>query len=66
MSYVLAVDLGTTFTAAAIMRGDAPQVVSLEHHGQSIPSVLWFGADRTMLAGTAAAHWLSAGHLTRI
>ena len=60
MSYVLAVDLGTTFTAAAIMRGDAPQVVSLEHHGQSIPSVLWFGADRTMLAGTAAARRAAA------
>ncbi len=56
MSYVLAVDLGTTFTAAAIVRdGGDPQVVTLEHHGTSVPSVLWIGPDRQMLVGTAAA-----------
>ncbi|MEO5900025.1 MAG: Hsp70 family protein [Ilumatobacteraceae bacterium] len=56
MSYVLAVDLGTTFTAAAVVRdGGEPQIVTLEHHGTSVPSVLWLGPDRTMLVGTAAA-----------
>ncbi len=56
MSYVLAVDLGTTFTAAAVVRdGGTPQVATLEHHGTSVPSVLWIGADQSMLVGTAAA-----------
>ncbi len=56
MSYVLAVDLGTTFTAAAVVRdGSDPQIVTLEHHGTSVPSVLWLGPDKNMLVGTAAA-----------
>ena len=56
MSYVLAVDLGTTFTAAAVVRdGGPPSVVTLEHHGTSVPSVLWIGTDGTTLVGTAAA-----------
>lgn len=56
MSYVLAVDLGTTFTAAAVVRdGGEPQIASLEHHGTSVPSVLWLGPDKNMLVGTAAA-----------
>ncbi len=56
MSYVLAVDLGTTFTAAAILRdGGQPSVVTLEHHGTSVPSVLWIGSDGSTLVGTAAA-----------
>ena len=56
MSYVLAVDLGTTFTAAAVVRdGSEPQIVTLEHHGTSVPSVLWLGPDKNMLVGTAAA-----------
>jgi GTPase SAR1 family protein len=59
MSYVLAVDLGTTFTAAAVMRDAAPQVVSLEHQGTSVPSVLYFAPDRSMLVGTAAVRRVS-------
>ncbi len=56
MSYVLAVDLGTTFTAASILRdGGQPGVVTLEHHGTSVPSVLWIGPDGSTLVGTAAA-----------
>ncbi|MEO5723636.1 MAG: Hsp70 family protein [Ilumatobacteraceae bacterium] len=56
MAYVLAVDLGTTYTAAAITRdGQQPQIVTLEHHATSVPSVLWLGADQAMLVGTAAA-----------
>lgn len=67
MSYVLAVDLGTTFTAAAIMRDGAPQVVSLEHQGTSVPSVLYFAPDHSMLVGTAAARRASveASRVTR-
>ena len=54
MSYVLAVDLGTTFTAAAISRGAEPQIVSLEHQGTSVPSVLHIAPDQSLLVGTAA------------
>jgi tRNA U34 5-carboxymethylaminomethyl modifying GTPase MnmE/TrmE len=56
VAYILAVDLGTTFTAAATVRdGGPPHVVTLEHHGTSVPSVLWLGADQSMLVGTPAA-----------
>ena len=56
MSYVLAVDLGTTFTAAAVLRDSGePQIATLEHQGTSVPSVLWLGPDKNMLVGTAAA-----------
>ena len=68
MSYVLAVDLGTTFTAAAVVRdGGEPQIATLEHHGTSIPSVLWLGPDRAMLVGTAAARRAAtdASHVVR-
>ncbi|MCU1501758.1 MAG: heat shock protein 70 [Ilumatobacteraceae bacterium] len=61
MSYVLAVDLGTTFTAAAVVRdGGEPQIATLEHHGTSVPSVLWLGPDKAMLVGTAAARRAAA------
>src|SRR5688500_13791710 len=55
MSYVIAVDLGTTCTAAAIMRQGDPQIVSLEHQGSSVPSVLYLAPDQSILVGTAAA-----------
>lgn len=66
MSYVLAVDLGTTYTAAAIVRdGGEPQVVTLGHHETSVASVLWLGADGEQLVGTDAAR-RAVGEPTRV
>ncbi len=66
MTYVLAVDLGTTFTAAATVRdGGEPQVVTLEHHDTVIPSVLWLGPGGEQLVGVAAAR-RAAGDAARV
>lgn len=55
MGYRLGVDLGTTFTAAVISRpGTNPTVVPLGDRSATIPSVLFFGADGTVLMGEAA------------
>ncbi|MCB0997294.1 MAG: Hsp70 family protein [Acidimicrobiales bacterium] len=54
MSYLLGVDLGTTYTAAATRRGDVVQMASLGDRAAVVPSVLWFGPDGEMLVGEAA------------
>lgn len=55
MRYVLSVDLGTTFTAAAICPvGGTPTMLSLGSSGYSVPSVLFLREDGTFLAGEAA------------
>jgi actin-like ATPase involved in cell morphogenesis len=51
---VLGVDLGTTFTAAAIQRGDKPEIVQLGGRSSSIPSVIWLGEDGQLLVGEPA------------
>lgn len=55
MGYRLGVDLGTTFTAAVVHRpGSAPTVVPLGDRSAAMPSVLYLGADGTVLIGEAA------------
>lgn len=54
MSYQLGVDLGTTFTAAAVARGGRVEISSLDYRTAAIPSVVWVGADGTVVIGQAA------------
>ncbi|MFC0542202.1 Hsp70 family protein [Kutzneria chonburiensis] len=55
MTYLLGLDLGTTFTAAAIRRGDGPpEMVTLGNHSTCLPSVLHIGRDGSVLVGDAA------------
>lgn len=53
MSYQLGVDLGTTFTAAAVANGRSPAMVALGQRAPQIPSVLFLDGD-TFLVGEAA------------
>ncbi|TLM84623.1 Hsp70 family protein [Pseudarthrobacter sp. NamE5] len=59
MSYVLAIDVGTSFTAAAVARLDhgassAPECLPLGLRGASVPSVLFYPEDGPLLVGEAA------------
>ena len=53
MGYFLGIDLGTTFTAAAVMRDDRPEIVTLGNRAAAIPSLV-FVHDDTVLTGEAA------------
>ena len=49
------IDLGTTFTAAAVARAEgAPEMVSLGTSGASIPSVVYLREDGSVATGAAA------------
>ena len=56
MAYRAGIDLGTTFTAAAIRRdGETkPEVVTLGSRGASIPTVVFVDADGAVLVGEPA------------
>jgi actin-like ATPase involved in cell morphogenesis len=54
MDYRLGVDLGTTYTAAAILRGDEPEMVSLGDRELFAPSVLVLNPDGSVLVGDPA------------
>ncbi|MEV7649346.1 Hsp70 family protein [Arthrobacter sp. NPDC089319] len=61
MAYVLSVDVGTSFTAAATVRygeGDLdaqqPQAVGLGSRAAAVPSAIYLGDDGTVLVGEAA------------
>src|SRR4051812_11366855 len=54
MEYRLGVDLGTTYTAAAIMSSGDPQIVPLGDHEAIMPSVVVVQRDLGFLAGEAA------------
>ncbi|MDQ0146149.1 Hsp70 family protein [Pseudarthrobacter niigatensis] len=59
MSYALAVDVGTSFTAAAVVRfhqgpSAVPECLPLGARGASIPSVVYFPEEGTVLVGEAA------------
>jgi actin-like ATPase involved in cell morphogenesis len=54
MPYRLGVDLGTTFTAAAVTDGPAPTLVGLGNRALQIPSVLFLKEDGEFLVGEAA------------
>src|SRR5687767_2815507 len=54
MSYYLGIDLGTTYTAAAVHDGSprrAPEVVTLGERGPTVPSVLCLQPDGGFVAG---------------
>lgn len=54
MGYSLGFDLGTTFTAAAVVRGGRAEMVSLGNHAVTIPSVVFLRDDGELLVGDAA------------
>lgn len=59
MSYVLAIDVGTSFTAAAVARFDhgtssSPECLPLGIRGTSVPSVLFYPEEGPVLVGEAA------------
>jgi molecular chaperone DnaK len=54
MDYRLGVDLGTTYTAAAILQGDEPQIVPLGDHEAFVPSVIVLQRDADLLVGEPA------------
>ena len=54
MGYALGLDIGTTYTAAAVARGgDRPEVVQLGARAAAIPTVV-FAHESTVLTGDAA------------
>ena len=57
--YQLGIDLGTTYTSAAVCRSDdrrftEPEVVSLGSRSAAVPSVLFLGPDGAVVVGEAA------------
>lgn len=54
MSYELGVDLGTTYTAAAVRRAERTVMVELGNRSQTVPSVVLFAEDGSVLLGEAA------------
>ena len=59
MSYVLAIDVGTSFTAAAVVRfgqeaSPAPESLPLGLRGAAVPSVLYYPEQGPLLVGEAA------------
>ena len=55
MSYGLGIDLGTTFTAAAVDSAGHVEMVTLGDRTAAIPSVVLIRADGTVLVGDAAS-----------
>ncbi len=54
MSYHLGIDLGTTFSTAAVVRDGAAEVLSLSTRSSSVPSVVFIRDDGEVLVGEAA------------
>ncbi|MEO6792162.1 MAG: Hsp70 family protein [Ornithinibacter sp.] len=54
MGYQLGVDLGTTFTAAAVANGQPPTMLGLGNRALQVPSVLFLQSDGNFLVGEAA------------
>ena len=54
MGYSLGIDVGTTYTAAGICRDGRAEIAPLGARGWSVPSVVYLGADRSVLVGDAA------------
>ena len=52
--YVLGVDVGTTFTAAATHRGGRTEIAALGNHAPPIPSLVFLREDGEILVGEAA------------
>jgi actin-like ATPase involved in cell morphogenesis len=54
MAYALGIDLGTTFTAAAVARNGRVDIVGMGNHTSAIPSAVLLRDDGTLLVGDAA------------
>lgn len=54
MTYDVGVDLGTTYTAAAVARGGEARMFPLGSRASAIPSVVLLRSDGTVLTGEAA------------
>ena len=54
MTYSLGIDLGTTYTAAAVVRGGRAEVVTLGYRATSVPTVVVLTEDGTLVVGDAA------------
>src|SRR5262245_41623117 len=54
MAYALGIDLGTTFTAAAVSRSGRVDIVGMGNHTSAIPSTVLLRDDGTLLVGDAA------------
>ncbi len=54
MSYYLGIDIGTTYTAAAVWRDERCQIASLGNRAPTIPSVVLLRDDEAVLTGEAA------------
>jgi molecular chaperone DnaK len=54
VGYVLGLDLGTTFSGAAVARDGRAEMVALAHSTSTVPSVLFLREDGTFLVGDAA------------
>ena len=54
MTYSLGIDLGTTYTAAAIARGGRAEVVTLSYRTTSIPTVVVLTEDGAFVLGDTA------------
>ncbi|GIM96624.1 Hsp70 family protein [Paractinoplanes toevensis] len=54
MTYGLGVDLGTTWTAAAVRRGETVEVLRLGGRRPEIPSVIFLAADGAVVVGEPA------------
>nr|WP_052478804.1 Hsp70 family protein [Kibdelosporangium sp. MJ126-NF4]CEL20663.1 Chaperone protein DnaK [Kibdelosporangium sp. MJ126-NF4] len=55
MTYPLGVDVGTTYTAAALWREGRVQTVPMGNRANAVPSVLFLRDDGTFLVGDAAS-----------
>ena len=56
MGYVAGVDLGTTYSAAAVGKDDRIEIFDLGLRSAAIPSVVSLRDNETVLAGEAAEH----------
>jgi actin-like ATPase involved in cell morphogenesis len=54
MGYALGLDLGTTFTAAAVHRNGRAEIVALGNRSSAIPSLVFLREDEEILVGEAA------------
>src|SRR5256885_14691498 len=55
MPFSLGVDIGSTYTAAALWRDGSVQSVPLGNRANAVPSVLFLREDGTLLVGEAAS-----------
>jgi YVTN family beta-propeller protein len=54
VGYLLSVDLGTTFVAAALSSGSQPEMFTLGERSVVAPALVYLGEDNTLVTGEAA------------